>query len=532
MCGPGRKVAETGAAGHFRAATVAGFIPATPATGRRYDAAEPGGKMNERHRQLTEHLAAFPSVRLLCLGDLMIDRYVYGDVSRISPEAPVPVVSVDRQLVTLGAVGNVARNVVALGGRVSVVSVVGADEPAQELRRLAAAEPALDLHLVEDPSRRTTVKTRYVARGRQLLRADHEDRTPVAPALAERLLEAFEAELARADVVLLSDYAKGTLVDAVVTGAIRAARAAGKPVFVDPKGRDFCRYAGASLVKPNAAELEGFTGIPCTDDDETVRSARRALELCDTEAILVTRSERGMTLVPADAEPYHVRERSREVFDVSGAGDTALAVFGLAAGAGASLRTATALANKACGIVVGKVATAVVHASELTESLQSAEFAHAATKVEPLEVALDKVARWRTQNATVGFTNGIFDLLHAGHVALLARAKEHCDRLVVGLNSDASTRRLRGEGRPVNNETARAIVLASLGSVDSVVVFDENTPLRLVEALQPDVLFKGADYREDEIVGADVVRARGGQVVLIELADWPSTSDTIRRIRG
>jgi D-beta-D-heptose 7-phosphate kinase/D-beta-D-heptose 1-phosphate adenosyltransferase len=489
--------------------------------------------MTDSSHRPTTIASAFPSVRVLCVGDIMLDRYVYGRVNRISPEAPVPVIAVDREQAVLGAVGNVARNVAALGGRAVIVAVVGDDDGGGEIARLIAEEGNLEGRLVTVPGRRTTIKTRYLAvrRGGQLLRADHEDTHPLEDEMVERLIDAVRASIASVDVVLLSDYSKGCLSDVVLSATIAAAREAGTPIIADPKSTDIRRFDGVDVVKPNALELEAITGIPCIEDEDAEDAARMALARAEVGAVLVTRSKHGMTLVERGSEARHFRARISEVFDVSGAGDTALAVLGLARGAGAALSEATELANTACSIVVSKVGTAVVHSGELLRALQSAEFEGAEAKVSPLSEVVDAVARWRAQGAVIGFTNGCFDLIHAGHVSLLTQAKANCDRLVVGLNSDESVRRLKGDGRPINSETARAIVLASLSAVDAVVLFAEDTPMRLIEALRPDVLVKGADYGENQVVGAPLVKSYGGRVVLAELAPEHSTSRTINRIR-
>lgn len=488
--------------------------------------------MSADAQRLTRCVLAFPRARVLCVGDIMVDRYVYGSVERISAEAPIQVMSHQSERTMLGAAGNVARNVAALGGRATVVAIAGDDDGGKEIARLIAEEPNLEGDLVVVPGRSTTLKVRYVARGHQLLRADREDTGPLDERSQSRLVEAYGFALRDADVVLLSDYAKGCLCDAVLRTVVRMAREAGKPLIVDPKGADFSRYDGVDVIKPNARELELTTGKPCTDDASAEAAARHALERADIGAILVTRSDQGMTLVPRAGPATHFRERSSEVFDVSGAGDTALAVLGLSVAVGASLADAARLANKACGVVVSKVGTAVVYARELTEALRSADVEHAGQKVLPEVQLLDNVGRWRAKQQRIGFTNGCFDLIHAGHVELLARAKTACDRLVVGLNSDASVRRLKGSGRPINTEMARCIVLASLSAVDAVVVFDEDTPLRMIESLRPDVLIKGADYTEEQVVGASLVRSYGGEVLLVELTPVPSTTQTINRIKG
>jgi D-beta-D-heptose 7-phosphate kinase/D-beta-D-heptose 1-phosphate adenosyltransferase len=332
--------------------------------------------MTDSSHRPTTIASAFPSVRVLCVGDIMLDRYVYGRVNRISPEAPVPVIAVDREQAVLGAVGNVARNVAALGGRAVIVAVVGDDDGGGEIARLIADEGNLEGRLVTVPGRRTTIKTRYLAvrRGGQLLRADHEDTHPLEDEMVERLIDAVRASIASVDVVLLSDYSKGCLSDVVLSATIAAAREAGTPIIADPKSTDIRRFDGVDVVKPNARELEAITGIPCIEDEDAEDAARMALARAEVGAVLVTRSKHGMTLVERGSEARHFRARISEVFDVSGAGDTALAVLGLARGAGAALSEATELANTACSIVVSKVGTAVVHSGELLRALQSAEF--------------------------------------------------------------------------------------------------------------------------------------------------------------
>ncbi len=489
--------------------------------------------MTSNLHRLTRYVSSFPSVRLLCVGDIMLDRYVYGRVTRVSAEAPVPIMSHQSEALMLGGVGNVARNIAALGGRVTVVGIVGDGEAAREIAALIAQEPNIEDRLVRVPGRRTTLKTRFIARGQQLLRADQEDPWPPTSAVEQQVLEAFRQALPAADIVLLSDYAKGCLGESVLAEVIRETRERGVTVVADPhRSKDIRLYAGADLIKPNADELGAATGIACDSDDGAVEAARRALELARIGAVLVTRSEHGMTLVERDLPPRHFRETASEVFDVSGAGDTALAVLGLAVGAGASLAAAAELSNKTCNLVVSKVGTAVVHSSELQQALQDAEFESVGTKVNPLPVVVDKVVRWRTQGMKIGFTNGCFDLIHAGHVSLLGQAKENCDRLVVGLNSDESIRRLKGEGRPINSELARAAILASFEAVDAVVLFSEDTPMRLIEAIRPDVLVKGADYTEEQVVGAEFVKSYGGRVFLARLAPSISTSKTIEKIKG
>jgi D-beta-D-heptose 7-phosphate kinase/D-beta-D-heptose 1-phosphate adenosyltransferase len=467
--------------------------------------------------------------RVLCVGDVMLDHYVYGEVERVSPEAPIPVLAVERETRTLGGAGNVLRNLDALGAAACFVSVVGDDPAGIEVRKLVPA--SAEAHVLVERERLTTVKTRYVAAHQQLLRADRETVRPLRQHLREDLLRLVGEALGQHQVVIVSDYGKGVLAGDVAGAIIRAARAAGRTVVVDPKDRDWSRYAGASVLKPNRRELADATGLPVATEAEIVAAARQALARHGFDALLVSRSEDGVLLAEAGGAVHGFATEAREVFDVSGAGDTMVATLAAALAAGAGLADAARLANTAAGIVVGKVGTAVVHGAELRAAIL-AEDEERHPKVLPLASALDRIEAWRRQGARIGFTNGCFDLLHPGHVSLLAQAKAACDRLVVGLNSDASVRRLKGAGRPVQAEAARAQVLASLASVDLVVVFAEDTPLELIGAIRPDLLVKGADYSLDQVVGRDLVQGYGGKVLLAVLEPGHSTTATIRRLSG
>lgn len=468
-------------------------------------------------------------VRVLCVGDVMLDHFVYGEVERVSPEAPIPVLAIERETRTLGGAGNVLRNLDALGAQACFVSVVGDDPAGIEVRKLVP--PSAEAHVLVERQRVTTVKTRYVAAHQQLLRADRETVSPIKRHLRDDLLRLVEEALAEHRVVILSDYAKGLFAGDVATTIIAAARASGRIVVVDPKDRDWGRYAGATVLKPNRRELANATGMPVGSEAEIVAAARKAIERHGFDALLVSRSEDGVLLVEAGGAVHDFATEAREVFDVSGAGDTMVATLATALAAGASLADAARLSNVAAGIVVGKVGTAVVHRTELTAALLAGD-EERLPKVLPRNLALDRIETWRRQGARIGFTNGCFDLLHPGHVSLLAQARAACDRLVVGLNSDASVRRLKGLGRPVQTEAARAQVLASLASVDLVVSFEEDTPIELIHAIRPDLLVKGADYRLEEVVGADFVQSYGGRVLLAAIEPGHSTTATIRRLSG
>jgi len=480
-------------------------------------------------RPLSHRIRDFLKSRVLCLGDVMLDEYVYGEASRLSPEAPIPVLNVLRRVAMPGGAGNLVRNVCTLGGVGTLVGIVGRDDPATQLRGLLDEQDRLRTHLVPC-ERRTTVKTRYVVEGQQMLRADVEDSVPVDGELAQRVLSIYEAELEHADAVVLSDYAKGLLSDAVLRPAIEMARAAGKVVIADPKSRDFSRYRGVELLLPNASELAGATGMPCRTDEEAEAAARHAQSSAGLAGILVTRSRQGMTLVPPDSAPVvHLPAQAREVHDVSGAGDTVAATVALALASGLDIADAARLANVAAGLVVAKVGTATVYPRDLIAEIHQTDVISLSAEIVTLNQASEKVALWRAQGLRVGFTNGIFDLIHPGHVSLLNQAKASCDRLIVGLNTDASARRLKGPSRPVQGEMARSIVLASLSPVDLVILFDEDTPIRLIERIRPDVLVKGADYSVDQVVGADLVTSYGGRVLLATLEEGHSTTKTIAR---
>jgi D-beta-D-heptose 7-phosphate kinase/D-beta-D-heptose 1-phosphate adenosyltransferase len=476
-------------------------------------------------------IEAISGVRVLCIGDAMIDHYVQGRVERISPEAPVPVLHVEREERRLGGAGNVLRNLHALGAETCFISATGSDPAGRDLSRMVAGLGTSEAHVIAERGRTTTVKTRYIAETQQLLRADREQIVPLGAELRGELMKLVRAALAELRLAIVSDYAKGVLANGVAQEIIAAAREAGATVIVDPKGSDYGIYRGASILKPNRRELAVAMGRPLDSDDDIVAAARELMAAHDFTAMLVTGGKEGMTLVEAGGAVHRLAAEAREVFDVSGAGDTVAAVMGAAIAAGASFLDAARLANTAAGIVVGKVGTAVVGADELAQALVDRD-ALEHNKVATLPIALDRVARWRRTGLAVGFTNGCFDLLHPGHVSLLQQARAACDRLVVGLNSDASVRRLKGAGRPVQAEAARAAVLASLSSVDLVVAFEEDTPEALIAALRPDVLVKGADYRADEVVGGALVRSYGGKVLLAELVPGYSTTATIARATG
>ncbi|TAK48892.1 MAG: D-glycero-beta-D-manno-heptose-7-phosphate kinase [Xanthobacteraceae bacterium] len=476
--------------------------------------------------------AGIADCTVLCIGDLMLDDFVYGEVSRISPEAPAPVIAVNRSEIVIGGAGNVARNVAALGARCLFVGMIGADEAAHTMTAAFVREPRIEAMLVADATRPTTRKVRFVSEhfSTHMLRADWEFAQPAAVDVEQKLIDAALSALPRADVVVLSDYAKGVLTPRFIAEVIEAARDLGKPVIVDPKNLDFSLYRGATLLTPNRKELGEATRRHAVTDMEIVEAAEEAMVMAASEAVLVTRSENGMSLVCRDSEALHVPAYAVKVRDVSGAGDTVVAVFAVMLAAGADWALALRAANAAAAVVVGKRGTATASLAELrARILPHASLAAEEKIVLSAQDLHERLVVWRRQGLRIGFTNGCFDLLHPGHVKVLTRARAACDRLVVGLNSDASVRRLKGDGRPVQDERARAQVLAALEAVDLITLFDEDTPLRLIEEVRPQVLVKGGDYGRDQVVGREVVEAAGGEVLLIDLVPGHSTTAIIAR---
>ncbi len=481
---------------------------------------------------LSATVKAFRGTRVLVIGDLMLDRFVYGSVERISPEAPVPIFTYGHEVSMLGGAGNVVRNLASLGGSSCFISVIGADATGHALTRLTGEEVGVEPYLITQSARVSTEKTRYIAASQQLLRSDRETIQAVDAATEQRIVQLAEEELPRVQVLVLSDYGKGVITRSLVSRLMVVAARVGVPVLVDPKQRDFGYYAGASVVSPNAKEFLEAAGLDARATEAQITEA--AARLCAQHRLghlLITRGKAGMLLCSASGEVARTSATARDVYDVSGAGDTALAACALALASGASAPEAMVLANHAAGIAVTKLGTAAVFADELSMALSEHAFQHSALrKIMMLSHAREQVAAWRAEGLSVGFTNGCFDIMHAGHATVLADAKSRCDRLVVGVNSDASVRRLKGASRPVNFEQDRAHLLACLQAVDVVVLFDDDTPLTLIDALRPDVLMKGADYTREQVVGFDLVESYGGRVELLPLKAGYSTTGIIEKL--
>jgi len=472
----------------------------------------------------------FHSAHVLVIGDVILDRYVTGAVHRLSPEAPIPVLRPADDRSTLGGAANVALNIATLGGQATLIGVIGSDAAGDEVERQVAATRGMTSALVRIPGRPTTAKTRFMTGSHQLLRLDEETTACLDAAGSAAVLRAVAGCLADCGVVVLSDYAKGVLCDGVLDAILALAAREERIVIADPKRPDFAAYRGATILTPNEHEVRLATRIEADQDTEADRAGHLALEATGGDAVLVTRSAKGLTLVRRNEDALHLPTRAREVADVSGAGDTLVAALAVALGAGAELPEAAMLANATAGISVGKQGTATVSRQELLDELHLADLVQTDRKVASLDDALETVAGWHSRGLKVGFANGCFDLIHPGHVRLLSEARAACDRLIVALNTDASVKRLKGPTRPLQSEVARATVMASMSPVDLVILFDEDTPLQAIQALRPDVLVKGSDYTVDQVVGGDLVQGWGGKVVLVTLREGHSTTGTIRRM--
>lgn len=472
---------------------------------------------------MPQSMPPFQEARVLVVGDVMLDRYYHGSANRISPEAPVPVVRVSNQEDRPGGAGNVALNIAALGGAATLVGVVGTDATAEDLgARLSAAGVRCEFLVSQDKP--TITKLRVISQHQQLLRMDFEQ--PFDAQDVADLQPRFESVLESAQVVIVSDYAKGALQD--VPAIILAARAAGKPVIVDPKGSDFEKYRGATLITPNLHEFETVVGH-CSTEQELITKGLALMSELALEAILITRGESGMTLLRPNKAELHLPARAQEVFDVTGAGDTVISVLAASLAAGEDFAEATALANLAASLAVGKLGTAAISGPELRRALHSdSASGRGVMSAEQLRSAVEEA---KVHGERIVFTNGCFDIIHAGHVGYLAEARKLGDRLVVAINDDASVTRLKGAGRPINPVERRLAVLAGLEAVDWVVSFSEDTPEALLHKIKPDVLVKGGDYSIEQVVGGEFVLSYGGEVRSLDFLDDCSTSAIVEKMR-
>jgi D-beta-D-heptose 7-phosphate kinase / D-beta-D-heptose 1-phosphate adenosyltransferase len=491
----------------------------------------------ELHSILNLLEGGFRQLKVLVVGDIMLDRYIHGEVERISPEAPVPVIRHAQRYERAGGAANVAMNLAGLGCQTFLSGFWGSDAEQGELAAILE-RAGVDTAGVVSSSLPTISKTRIVGRMQQLLRLDIESRDLPSVIEAQRLLERATALVSKVNAVILSDYAKGALSTALCEAVIRAARDTGVPVLADPKTPDFSKYAGATSVCPNLGELAQATGIPAHHTEELFAAAQRVVAEHGFKFFTVTMSEKGISVIGPPIESsrggntgvYHSPARAREVFDVSGAGDTVIATLTAGLAAGLRIETAVELANLAAGIVVGKVGTVPIAGHELVAALTPSSGLTAGEKILDLDRIKLRVAEWRASGETIVFTNGCFDLLHVGHITLLEDCHRFGSKLVLGLNADASVCRLKGPARPIVGERERARVMAALAAVDAVVLFEEDTPLELIRALRPDVLVKGGDYTVETVVGHEDVIAAGGRVEIVPTVEGFSTTNIVSKL--
>ncbi len=491
------------------------------------------------NQTLSGILDKIPQTRILVVGDIMLDRFVYGQVERISPESPVPILSIRREERMLGGAGNALANLSGLTVASHILALIGKDEEGRQVRDLATAMNADVDGLITDPARPTIVKTRFLAGHQQLLRTDFETRQPLSDSLAQQILSYVNKVVADVQSIILSDYGKGLLRPDVIAEIIKSANKQGVPVVVDPKGQDFSIYRGAFAVSPNKKELsEATRGRNVESDEEIEAAARQIIQECGIEVVVATRSKDGMSVVRAD-QAVHIKNTMQvEVYDVSGAGDTVISTIASGLAAGASIEDSSRLANLAGSHVVTKVGTAPIRIKELRELLEAQDFGVYHAPVVDWDALAEQTKRWKARGLKVGFTNGCFDILHSGHVAYLAQARSHCDRLIVALNHDDSVKILKGQDRPVNHESARASVLGALSCVDVMTFFgarqpaEDNTANALLLKVKPDVYFKGGDYTEDQIPETPIVKSYGGAVHVMGVVEGQSTTQTIRKIRN
>lgn len=472
----------------------------------------------------------FSGAEIVVIGDIMLDRYYWGEVERISPEAPVQVVKVTRKTQRLGGAGNVAMNLSGLQCPLFLLAVCGDDSQGDYLSKVLQDEK-IDHHLVVNSNQPTTTKTRIIGQGQQLLRLDEEESIAISADIEEKLLQHFDPRLATAQAVILSDYGKGIFKGDFARKIISRCRSTGVPVFVDPKGGNWNRYKNATCITPNENEFALIAPFDRSDDADLEAKAQEIITDLELAQLLVTRGAKGMSLLNPAQKPIHIPTRAREVFDVSGAGDTVIATLAAAQACGLSSSAAARLANTAAGVVVGKLGTHAISAFELKQALMGKEIA-GTDKVADHKQAAKITDQWRREDKKIVFTNGCFDILHIGHMKILRSAAAHGDKLIVGLNSDASVKRLKGESRPVMAEEERASLLSNIESVDMVVVFEEDTPLELINCIRPDIIVKGGDYTPATVVGRAEVESWGGKVVIVPVVEGISTTNVIHKMNA
>jgi len=483
------------------------------------------------YKHLYSEITKLTGHRVLCIGDIMLDRFIYGNVSRISPEAPIPVFHEKRMETTLGGSGNVVRNIVSMGGNVDTIFIVGKDQAGYDLTEKLSEMPEVSPYVITDKTRPTIIKTRFVCEGQQMLRSDREDISIIDKKIENQILLSIKGAIEDCDVVILSDYAKGILTDKIISQTIKLGREKNKPVLIDTKGRDFTKYKNAHFLTPNRKELKEATGMEIKTVEDAYKASNLLIEKCELDGVLAKLGKDGLALILKDKPIEHFETKAREVYDVSGAGDTVVATMALAMAGGLSISDSSALANLAGSIVVTKTGTATTTQSELQSEIMKDQSRFSESKIMSTKEITEVAKDCKNKNKKVGFTNGVFDLLHSGHLSSINQAKRNCDFLIVGINSDASVKRLKGDDRPIYSEEERALVLSALSNVDAVVIFNDDTPYDIIKTIKPDVLIKGSDYKVEEVVGYDLVQSWGGKVVLADLIENKSTTNTVEKLK-
>jgi D-beta-D-heptose 7-phosphate kinase / D-beta-D-heptose 1-phosphate adenosyltransferase len=486
--------------------------------------------MNKVTPPLSACIKLLSKAKVLCVGDIILDKFVYGDVERISPEAPIPVFNIRSDKLMLGGAGNVASNLSGLGAKTRFITVVGNDLAGNDVKKLITAIPNMAATLISEKERRTSIKTRYIAGGQQMMRTDDETIALIKKGTKQRILKLIDSALNNYNVLVIADYAKGVLTPDLIKQLIKIAKKIKIPVIVDPQGSNYTPYKGVDIVTPNRKELALATGMPADSDKQIRLAANKLISDHNIKSILATRSGDGMTLINSNSFNTYQAE-AQEIFDVSGAGDTVVATISASLSAGIDLKQAVQLANISAGIVVAKTGTAVAYANDIVETLEKRKSENKEIKILSTKLAVDRAKVWRSQKFKIGFTNGCFDLLHPGHIATINAAKAACDKLIVGLNNNASVQRLKGSQRPIQSEEIRAQILSSLTNVDAVLIFSEDTPIKILRNLKPDVFIKGGDYKIETLPEANTVHAYGGKIILTRILKGHSTTTTIAKLR-
>tara|TARA_B100000686_G_scaffold219200_1_gene226257 strand:- start:11962 stop:13425 length:1464 start_codon:yes stop_codon:yes gene_type:complete len=472
-------------------------------------------------------LTGIQEVKVLIIGDVMLDRYILGNVDRISPEAPIPILKKDQQKLTIGGAGNVLQNLVSLNVKTSFISIVGDDDAAKELIKQINKLNNVEYILIKDKTRKTTVKTRYIAAGQQIFRSDSESEVKLSSDIKKKAFNYYKLFLNQSDIVIFSDYGKGIFFDHFCEKLIKHANKLKKKVIVDPKGNNFLKYNGSYFITPNTKEAFNATKILSNNNKNTQKCGKYIINKKWSENVLLTRGSDGLSIIEKN-KTNHLKANTEEIFDVTGAGDTVISLFAAVLAAKFSILEAANFANLGASIVVKKSGTSVTTIEEINNILSYKNFN---LKIVTKKDVIIQIKKWKKKKFKIGFTNGCFDLIHSGHIDLLTKASEKCDKLIVALNSDTSIKKIKGLDRPILDLNSRKRLIAALEVVDLVTIFNESTPINLIKIIKPDFLIKGEDYKINEIVGSNYVKSYSGKIIRIKLTKNQSTSNVIKKIK-